>query len=80
MVGGSTNDGRVQGPKAARPQLAHDLRNPLTVITGQVQLLRRRLRRREASPEDVAARLEPIEAALVRMAVLVTRLDNDEPA
>ena len=80
MVDGATSDGRVGPSKAARPQLAHDLRNPLTVITGQVQLLRRRLRRGEAGPEEVAARLEPIEAALVRMTALVARLDKDEPA
>ncbi|MFM9106785.1 MAG: histidine kinase dimerization/phospho-acceptor domain-containing protein [Chloroflexota bacterium] len=53
----------------------HDLRNPLTALTGQAQLLRRRIARDgEASPERVLASLDAIEEAAGRMAALLDRM------
>ena len=61
-----------------RAQRMHALRTPLTVAVGRVQLLRRRLGRGE-DPARVAAELEALEAALVRLAAAVERVDNAAP-
>ena len=63
---------RAQARRATR---MHDLRTPLCVVVGRVQLLRRRLRRGD-DPARVAAELETIEAALVRLAAAVERVDT----
>ena len=57
----------------------HDLRTPLTVALGRVQLLRRRLRR-DAEPARIDADLEVIEAALKRLNVAISKLDRDQNA
>ena len=57
--------------------LAHDLKNPLTTVRGQTQLLRRRLARGE--PLEVArleSALEGIDAAAVRMTRLLDELGD----
>jgi PAS domain S-box-containing protein len=57
--------------------LAHDLKNPLTAVRGQTQLLRRRLERGE--PTDVTrlgAGLEGIDNAATRMATLLDELSD----
>jgi K+-sensing histidine kinase KdpD len=45
----------------------HDLRTPLTVMVGRLQLLRRRLRQGPPDPVQLAADLDAIAAATVRM-------------
>ena len=57
-------------------QLMHDLRTPLTVVMGRVQLLQRRLKQ-GAPPESLNLELESIEAALVRLVAAVERLDGE---
>ena len=66
--------------RAALPhdQQMHELRTPLCVVVGRVQLLRRRLRRGDDAAR-VAAELEAIEAALVRLAAAVERADGAGP-
>ncbi len=62
---------------AAHEELAeqlHDVRTPLTVVIGRVQLLRRRLKRGHA-PENLDAELAEIEAASMRLAEALSRLD-----
>jgi PAS domain S-box-containing protein len=54
---------------------AHDLRNPLTAVLGQTQLLQRRLRRRGGlEPTDTDTRLRTVAAAAVRAAGLIDDL------
>jgi K+-sensing histidine kinase KdpD len=54
----------------------HDLRTPLTVLMGQVQLLRRHMRRGNDTVQ-IDTDLEAIEAAIVRLTAAVDRLDRD---
>jgi signal transduction histidine kinase len=56
--------------------LMHDLRTPLTVLMGRVQLLRRHMRRGDDAVQ-VDTDLEAIEAAIVRLTATVERLDRD---
>ena len=56
----------------------HEIRTPLWVVVGRVQLLRRRLRRGD-DPAQLATELEAIEAALVRLAAAVKRVDDVGP-
>jgi K+-sensing histidine kinase KdpD len=56
--------------------LMHDLRTPLTVLMGRVQLLRRHMRRGEDAVQ-IDTDLEAIEAAIVRLTATVERLDRD---
>src|SRR5262249_44042181 len=54
---------------------AHDLRNPLTAVLGQTQLLQRRLQRGTGlSPADGGPRLAAIAAAASRAAALIDDL------
>ena len=62
----------------ARHLRMHELRGSLTVVTGRAQLMRRRLRRGAADQERLAADLEAIEAALVRLAAAIERVDRDD--
>jgi signal transduction histidine kinase len=55
--------------------LLHDLRTPLTVLMGRVQLLRRHMRRGDAAVR-IDTDLEAIEAAIVRLTA-VERLDRE---
>jgi signal transduction histidine kinase len=54
----------------------HDLRTPLTVLMGRVQLLRRHMRRGDDAVQ-IDTDLEAIEAAIVRLTATVERLDRD---
>ena len=72
-TGGSTARARQR-----RTERLHALRTPLCVVVGRVQLLRRRVRRGE-DPARLAAELEAIEAALVRLAAAVERVDDVGP-
>lgn len=55
--------------------LAHDLKNPLTTMRGQTQLLRRRIARGEPPDEErLDASLEGIDTAAVRMTRLLDEL------
>jgi K+-sensing histidine kinase KdpD len=56
--------------------LMHDLRTPLTVLMGRVQLLRRHMRRGNDAVQ-INTDLEAIEAAIVRLTATVERLDRD---
>jgi signal transduction histidine kinase len=56
--------------------LMHDLRTPLTVLMGRVQLLRRHMRRGDDAVR-IDTDLEAIEAAIVRLTATVERLDRD---
>jgi len=67
--------------------LAHDLRNPLTTIQGQAQLLRRRTTRGELNPEAMGRGLAIIESGAQQMGSLIQtmvetaqlRADQDVP-
>jgi len=54
--------------------LGHDLKNPLTVAIGVVQLLRRQEQRGRLAPEQLGERLLSIESALRRSALRVDEL------
>lgn len=71
-------DGTAELPATARDhrEIMHDLRTPLTAALGRVQLLRRRLSR-GIDQIAFATDLEAIEAALVRLAAAVERVDHD---
>jgi K+-sensing histidine kinase KdpD len=56
--------------------LMHDLRTPLTVLMGRVQLLRCHMRRGDNTVQ-IDTDLEAIEAAIVRLTAAVERLDRD---
>jgi signal transduction histidine kinase len=56
--------------------LLHDLRTPLTVLMGRVQLLRRHMRRGDDAMQ-IDTDLEAIEAAIVRLTAAVERLDRE---
>ena len=57
--------------------VAHDLANPLTTATGQVQLVRRRVRRDGmVSSDELLSRLDAIEASLKGLSTLVTELHD----
>ena len=56
----------------------HDLRTPLTVVLGRVQLARRHLWRGDDLTR-VDADLEALEAAVARLVATVERLDRDGP-
>jgi signal transduction histidine kinase len=56
--------------------LAHDLRNPLAVVVGRVQLMRRRLRRGKVEVARIESDLESIESSLARLKALIDRIDN----
>jgi PAS domain S-box-containing protein len=55
--------------------IAHDLRNPLTAVLGQTQLMQRRLRRTGAlQPADAEERLTAVASAATRAASLIDDL------
>jgi signal transduction histidine kinase len=56
--------------------LVHDLRIPLTVLMGRIQLLRRHMRRGDDAVR-IDTDLEAIEAAIVRLTAAVERLHRD---
>jgi len=56
--------------------LMHDLRTPLTVLMGRVQLLRRHMRRGDDAVQ-IDTDLEAIEASIVRLTATVECLDRD---
>jgi signal transduction histidine kinase len=56
--------------------LMHNLRTPLTVLMGRVQLLRRHMWHGDDAVQ-VDTDLEAIEAAIVRLTATVERLDRD---
>lgn len=56
--------------------IAHDLKNPLTVIIGTVQLLQRRLQQSEGLPGEaiVSRRLEQVAASAIQMRTMINDL------
>ena len=56
--------------------LMHDLRTPLTVLMGRVQLLRRHVRRGDDAV-CIDTDLEAMESAIVRLTAAVERLDRE---
>ncbi len=68
-------DGRADDPLAA---FRHDLRTPLTTISGQMQLARRRARRMDGPDETyLLARLAAIESAVLVLGDRIDRLSHD---
>ncbi len=66
---------RVDDPMAV---FRHDLRTPLTAISGQMQLARRRVRRMDGPERDyLLARLAAIESAVRVLGEHVERLGRD---
>jgi PAS domain S-box-containing protein len=65
-----------QARQAFLSSVTHDLRNPLTAITGHVQLLRRAATRRHTPPPvgSLLAGLDQIESSALRVARLVDEL------
>jgi signal transduction histidine kinase len=57
--------------------LMHDLRTPLTVLMGRVQLLHRHVRRGDDAVR-IDTDLETIEAAIVRLTSAVERIDRQQ--
>ena len=58
--------------------LRHDLKTPLTAISGQMQLARRRVRRMDGPERDyLLARLAAIEDAVLAMGDRIERLGRD---
>lgn len=80
MAGSGAADREAE--RRERSQLAHDLRNPMAVVVGRIQLIRRRLRRGEVDALRLTTELEAVEAAMVRMVAIIDRLDAepDEPS
>ena len=77
------DEARAEGKSRTQHQqewavLMHDLRTPLTVLMGRVQLLRRHMRRGDDAVQ-IDTDLEAIEAAIVRLTAAVERLDHDRP-
>ena len=73
-------DADPDGRRADDPSAAfrHDLKTPLTAISGQMQLARRRLRRTDGPDRDyLLARLAAIEAAIAVMGERIERLGRD---
>ena len=62
----------------AHRQLMHDLRTPLTVLLGRVQMLRRNHAAGQRL-DEVESDLEVIEAAVLRLAVAIEALDAQPP-
>ena len=56
--------------------LMHDLRTPLTVVAGRLQLTRRHLRRGNGLTQ-ADTDLEALEAAVARLVAAVARLDEN---
>ena len=54
--------------------LAHELRNPLTILTARLQLIRRRRQRGEPVPAWLVADLEAMETATARLVALTDRI------
>lgn len=65
----------LPGTTRAHRELVHDLRTPLTVLLGRVQLVRRR-RLLGLEPICRDGELEAIEAAIIRIAAAVDRIDQ----
>lgn len=71
-----TRAGLVASGATDRAQTVHDLRTPLTVVVGRVQLLRRHLRRSDT--DRASADLEAIEAALIRLSAAIDRVERKD--
>lgn len=65
----------VRSARTANEQLAHDLRNPLTILTARLQMIRRRRARGDFVPEWLVADLETLEAATARLIALAEYID-----
>ncbi|HEY7033188.1 MAG TPA: hypothetical protein VH482_17750 [Thermomicrobiales bacterium] len=52
----------------------HELRSPLTVVGGRVFQLKQQLRRGDADPTQLAARLDEIASATTAMAAVLDQL------
>ena len=62
--------------RTSTERLAHDLRNPLTIITARLQMIRRRRARGDVVPEWLVADLETFEAATAQLIALTERIDT----
>jgi len=57
--------------------ISHDLRNPLAVVRGHIQLLRRRAARSEGlAVDELLSRLETIESSVVRLSTQIDELQD----
>ena len=54
----------------------HDLKNPLTTIMGRIELLKRVSARPAITPADITRHIEPLDAAVNRLAALIQNFGN----
>ncbi len=66
--------------RSSSDDLAHELRNPLTILAARLQLIRRRRQRGEPVPAWLVADLEAMEAATVRLVAMADRIACDRQA
>ena len=76
-----TDDPAAGPPRDPHDQLRHDLKTPLTTISGHAQLLGRAIRRSPSLTEDERGRmveaLGTIEAAVRTMVTLIDAMGRD---
>jgi signal transduction histidine kinase len=71
--------GQVSGPGSPGPLApTNDLRGPLAVASGRLQLARARLRRGDADPEAIDAELAAAESALARVLAAIEQVEEAE--
>lgn len=70
----ATAEATLQARDALMALISHDLKNPLTAVLGQAQLLRRRLKGGEVDPARLLRGIESVESAARQMYALLDEL------